>query len=94
MAAISHGEPPTRLRSVDVRMGKPSAGNAAESCDESIVAVKPTRGSETSQYPEEKKASSDSVSSGERTRNSPNRMDASPSGVAGRNGDGPEEKSR
>jgi len=38
VAAISHGEPPTRLRSVDVRMGKPSAGNTAESCDESIVA--------------------------------------------------------
>ena len=75
-------------------MGKPVAGNAASACDESIVAVKPTRGSETSQYPEEKKASSDSVSSGERTRNSPNRMDASPPGVAGRHGDDPGEKIR
>ena len=31
-----------------------------------------TRGSETSQYPEEEKTNSDSVSSGERTRNSLN----------------------
>jgi len=37
VAAISHGEPPTRLRSVDVRMGKPSAGNAAVTYDEFIV---------------------------------------------------------
>ena len=32
-----------------------------------------TRGTETSQYPEEEKTISDSVSSGERKRNSPNR---------------------
>ena len=70
-------------------MGKPEAGNAAPSCDEFIVARKRTRGSETSQYPEEKKAISDSVSSGERKRNSLNRMDASPFGVVGRSGDDP-----
>jgi hypothetical protein len=71
-------------------MGKPAAGNTAASCGESIAAARQTRGSETSQYPEEEKAISDSVSSGERTRNSPNRMDASPFGVAGRNGGDPE----
>jgi len=38
VAAISYGEPLTRLRSVDLRMGKPVAGNTASSCDESIVA--------------------------------------------------------
>ncbi len=38
VAAISHGEPLTRLRSVDLRMGKPAAGNAAASCGESIAA--------------------------------------------------------
>jgi hypothetical protein len=75
-------------------MGKPSAGNTVESRGESIATRKQTRGSETSQYPEEKKAISDSVSSGERTRNSLNRVDASPPGVEGRNGDDPGEKLR
>ncbi len=42
-----------------------------------------TRGSETSQYPEEKKTMSDSRSSGERTGNSLNRCHASDLGVAG-----------
>jgi len=37
VAAISYGEPLTRLRSVDFRMGKPTAGNAAVSLDEFIV---------------------------------------------------------
>jgi hypothetical protein len=94
VAAISHGEPLTRLRSVDFRMGKPTAGNTAVSRGESIASRKRTRGSETSQYPEEKKAISDSVSSGERTRNSLNRTDASRPGVVGRNGDDPGEKDR
>ena len=75
-------------------MGKPTTGNAVVSCGESIAAWKQTRGSETSQYPEEKKAISDSVSSGERKRNSLNRLDASPVGVVGRNGDDPGEKFR
>ena len=75
-------------------MGKPTAGNTAVSCGESIAAWKRTRGSETSQYPEEKKAISDSVSSGERKRNSLNRLDASRAGVEGHNGDDPGEKLR
>ena len=37
-------------------MGKLSAGHAALSWAEYIGLVKPTRGSETSQYPEEKKS--------------------------------------
>ena len=71
-------------------MGKPTAGNTAVPRGEYIAASERTRGSETSQYPEEEKAISDSVSSGERKRNSPNRMDASPFGVEGRSGDDPE----
>src|SRR5215831_480816 len=42
-----------------------------------------TRGSETSQYPEEKKTMSDSRSSGERNGNSLNRPHESEAGVAG-----------
>jgi hypothetical protein len=37
-------------------MGKPTAGNAAVPCTESIGAAERTEGSETSQYLEEKKA--------------------------------------
>jgi hypothetical protein len=37
VAAISYGEPLTRLRSVDFRMGKPTAGNTAVSLGESIA---------------------------------------------------------
>jgi hypothetical protein len=37
VAAISYGEPLTRLRSVDFRMGKPTAGNAAVSLGEYIA---------------------------------------------------------
>ena len=40
--------------------------------DEFIVRRGETRGSETSQYPQEKKTNSDCASSGERTRSSPN----------------------
>ena len=50
---------------------------------EFIGARERTRGSETSQYPEEKKTTSDSRSSGERTGNSLNRSHASAFGVAG-----------
>src|SRR5262245_14205570 len=50
---------------------------------ESIGPVERTRGSETSQYPEEEKTTSDSRSSGERTGNSLNRRHASGVGVAG-----------
>ena len=42
-----------------------------------------TRGTETSKYPEEEKTISDSVSSGERTRNSPNQYSYGYIGVVG-----------
>ena len=40
--------------------------------EDNIPARVTTRGTETSKYPEEEKTISDSASSGERTRNSPN----------------------
>ena len=64
-------------------MGKPTAGKSAVPQPEYIGLEERTRGSETSQYPEEKKTMSDSRSSGERTGNSPNRYDESRVGVAG-----------
>jgi hypothetical protein len=36
-------------------MGKPGQGNAWSAADEHIVSERGTRGTETSQYPEEKK---------------------------------------
>ena len=48
-------------------MGKPTALNGAGRWPEYIGPDEQTRGSETSQYPEEKKTMSDSRSSGERT---------------------------
>ena len=48
-------------------MGKPSRRNSLLLHSESIGVEERTRGSETSQYPEEKKTMSDSRSSGERT---------------------------
>ena len=53
-------------------MGKPSAGNAALSPVEHIDRAKTSGGSETSQYPEERKSKRDSLSSGERKGISPN----------------------
>jgi hypothetical protein len=53
-------------------MGQPFPGNAGKQRLEFIEPLSKTRGSETSQYPEEEKTNSDSVSSGERKRNSPN----------------------
>jgi hypothetical protein len=50
---------------------------------EFIGLVERTRGSETSQYPQEKKTTSDSRSSGERNGRSLNRRHASDVGVAG-----------
>ena len=44
-----------KLRPVDLRMGKPTSGNAEVSLHEYIVQMKGTRGTETSKYPEEKK---------------------------------------
>ncbi len=64
-------------------MGKPSVAKAALPRPEYIGPKERTRGSETSQYPEEKKTTSDSRSSGERNGNSLNRIHASGFGVAG-----------
>ncbi len=44
-----------KLRSVDIRMGKPILGNARIAIDEHIVDERGTRRTETSKYPEEKK---------------------------------------
>ena len=49
-------------------MGKPTRGHALVPATECIGGVEGTRGSETSQYPQEEKTNSDSVSSGERKR--------------------------
>ena len=55
MAAKSHGELPTELRSVDVRMGKPTTRYGVVLQPEHIGLVEGTGGIETSQYPEERK---------------------------------------
>ena len=54
-------------------MGKPSWGHAQLLRSEHIGAVETTGGIETSQYLEEEKTTCDSLSSGERNGNSPNR---------------------
>ena len=63
----------------------PEWGNPGDECRlsmaESIGHVKPTRGSETSQYPQEEKAIRDSLSSGERNGMSLNRAAVKPVGV-------------
>ena len=64
-------------------MGKPSEVKASLPQSESIGLKERTRGSETSQYPEEKKTTSDSQSSGERNGRSLNRCHANGTGVAG-----------
>ena len=72
--------------SVDPEMsewGNPARLIAALLPSEFIGWKERTRGSETSQYPEEKKTTSDSRSSGERNGNSLNRVHASGLGVAG-----------
>ena len=63
--------------------GNPPRRIAAVLLSEFIGQEEQTRGSETSQYPEEKKTTSDSRSSGERTGNSLNRCYESGIGVAG-----------
>jgi hypothetical protein len=55
VAAKSHGELPTKLRSVDVRMGKPTTRHGVVPLAEHIGQSEGTGGIETSQYPEEKK---------------------------------------
>ncbi len=56
MAAISHGELSTKRRSVDIRMGKPNTRSGVLLQPERIGLAEGTRGIETSQYPEERKA--------------------------------------
>lgn len=70
-------------------MGKPTASHVAVPATECIGGVEGTRGSETSQYPQEEKTNSDSVSSGERNRRRLNLVCVIPgrgcrSGVVGR----------
>ena len=55
-------------------MGEPDIRNGMSSMAEYIGYERATRGIETSQYPEEKKTKSDSVSSGERKRRRPNQL--------------------
>jgi hypothetical protein len=73
VAAKSHGELSTKLGSVDIRMGKPGWGHAQSPLPEHIGQVEGTGETETSKYPEEKKATCDSLSSGERNGKSLNR---------------------
>ena len=56
MAAISHGELSTKLRSVDVRMGQPGTRHGVSLQSEFIGLREGTGGIETSEYPEERKA--------------------------------------
>lgn len=70
-------------------MGKPTASHVAVPATECIGGVEGTRGSETSQYPQEEKTKCDSVSSGERKRMRLNRVCVIPGrgcrrGVVGR----------
>ena len=70
-------------------MGEPSARDGVLPASEFIGCVEGTRGSETSQYPQEETTNSDSVSSGERTRRRLNLVCVIPgrgcrSGVVGR----------
>jgi hypothetical protein len=53
-------------------MGKPTSGYALVPSSEHIGAVEGTGGTETSNYPEEEKTNSESLSSGERNGISPN----------------------
>ena len=63
-------------------MGEPHTEKRCDPALEHIESGKLTRGSEPSQYPEEKKAISDSRSSGERNGMSLNLEGAKPVGVA------------
>jgi hypothetical protein len=56
VTAKSHGELSTERRSVDVRMGKPGHRHGWSLPPEHIGRVEGTGGIETSQYPEERKA--------------------------------------
>ena len=81
-AAISLGEVQTTFDPGISEWGNPPRFIARYPLTESIGRRRLTRGTETSNYPEEKKAIRDSVSSGERKRNSPNRHGVKPASVA------------
>ena len=55
-----------RLRSGDIRMGQPATCDEVAPTAEHIGSEEGTGGTETSQYPEEKKTTCDFLSSGER----------------------------
>src|SRR5919202_3928205 len=78
MKDVASGDKPcgaaSGLRSTDLRMGKPGRGHAVSPLPEHIGQEEGTRGNNTSEYPEEKKESLDSLSSGERKGSSPNRI--------------------
>ena len=63
-------------------MGKPGTRHGVSLLCEHIAQVEGTWGIETSQYPQEKKTTRDSLSSGERNGNSPNLVGGKPDGVA------------
>ena len=71
----------SRHRSVDVRMGKPTAFNRVVSLPEQNRVRKVSEGTETSKYLEEKKSTRDSLSSGERTGSSLNPYNVKPASV-------------
>jgi hypothetical protein len=56
VAAKCYGELPTKRRSVDIRMGKPNTRHGVLLPPEYIGRVEGTGGTETSQYPVERKA--------------------------------------
>ena len=62
--------------------GEPGGSNVPSSAREYIACSRPTRGSETSQYPKERKSNETSPGSGERPGKSPNPEEILP-GVAG-----------
>lgn len=64
---------------------KPGFPNGATQYVEGVLFRKgrQTRGTETSKYPQEEKINNDSASSGERKRNSPNRLCLGTTGVVG-----------
>ena len=62
----------SKLRSGDFRMGEPAVRNGAVHLSEYIGWMRQTRGTETSQYPEEKKANAISRVAASETEASPN----------------------
>ena len=76
--ATSSGEPSTGFDPEVSEWGNPAAFTGGRRRMNQIVLRGHTRGSETSQYPEEETSKRDCVSSGERKRRSPNRSACTP----------------